>query len=139
MLYSGLIVFLQNGSGLSSGDSLSLYIIVSLFLVMVVGLFSWIIKELSNLNTRLIQNQNKIMDKLEDSNKQVSERKNDIDVLFVKIDHLTNQLPDYQLVFRKFTELDERVNNVSKESKRNQLEINRINQGSFQDSGDSFK
>lgn len=118
-------------------EQLFLSVVLFLFLVMVVGFFGWILKELTSLRDRLSNNQDKVLErldlnnteatkKLEEFRVQMHEHDNFREVITLKLEHISEHLPDYALVFRKFTEIDDQISAQGKQLRRYEYEIDRL-------------
>jgi len=119
-------------------ESMFLNVVIFFFLVMVVGLFGWIINELSKLRDHLSNNQQSLFDKLdlnktegdkrfEEFRAQIAEHDSFREVITVKLEHISQHLPDYGLVFRKFTEVDDQLLDQKKQFKKYEYQIEEIN------------
>lgn len=110
-------------------ESIFLNVIIFFFLVMVVGLFGWILRELGHLRDKLSDNQSSLFSKLDmynlETNKkfeefrvQLAEHDSFKEILSIKLEHISEHLPDYALVFRKFSEIDDKMTDQSKALKK---------------------
>jgi len=118
-------------------EPLLINIIIFLALVMVVGLFGWIVREIGKLKDHIDSNQSKMYERIESANSettskferfraQLAEHDSFREVITLKLEHISQHLPDYALVFRKFTEIDDKITEQNKKIKKYDHEIDRL-------------